>query len=76
MCDDLGIDNTKIKTYRLTMHTGSDLIDTSLDGIIECLKIELQEAEEVEDEPIEYAIIIEKKYTQKELDEMGEFDGF
>lgn len=79
MCDDLGICNNKITTYKLSVSFGSGfLVDSSLDGILEALKSELENYEPMPfDETLpEFTISIEQKYTQKELDEMPEFDGF
>jgi hypothetical protein len=75
MCDDLGIDNKKVRTYRLSLDAGCFLVDSSLDGIIETLRSELEVAE-LNGSPVEYSIAVEEIYTQSELDKMPEFDGF
>ena len=66
----------KIKTFTLD-GGGCDLIETSIDNIIETLKIELQETELTDnDDVIEFVVRIEKKFTQDELDKLPEWDGF
>lgn len=64
-----------IKTYTLD-GGGCDLIETSVNNILETLRVELEDAEVEGDDVIEFTIRIEKKYTQKELDDLPEWDGF
>jgi hypothetical protein len=78
MCDDLGIDNNKVITYSLSTNIGSGFcVSENIDAAVEMLKAELENTTfDDDDEPITFTIAIEKKYTQKDLNEMGEFDGF
>ncbi len=48
-----------------------DLIDTSMKNIL----CEIEAAEMDDDEPIEVTIRIEKKYSQKELEELPDYNG-
>ena len=67
----------KVKTFALSSNSGGTLYDTNIENILDTLKVELMEMDvEENDTPIEYTITIERKFTQKELDDMPEWDGF
>ena len=68
---------TKIKTFSLNQDSGSALVATSLDDILEVLRIELKETElDDDDDIVEFIVRIEKTHTQEELNKMSEWDGF
>ena len=68
---------SKIKTFALSSNSGGTLYDTNIENILDTLRVELMESDVDEnDTPIEYTITIEKKFTQEELDNMTEWDGF
>lgn len=63
----------KIKCYTMSMG-GSKLIDTNVQGLLDYLKVEIEENCS-DDETLEFEFGIEY-HTQEEIDAMGEFDGF
>jgi hypothetical protein len=77
----------KLVTFKITSPSGGFMISHNMadlltgtfgcdnDGTISPATIEASGIEIDDDEEIEYTITIEKKYTQKELDEMPESDG-
>lgn len=75
-------EHRKVMTITLN-HSGSDsdliCIESDLKSLIETIEAEVMESEIDDNDPddvIELTIRIEKKYTKKELDEIGDWDGF
>lgn len=63
------MENEKVQTYTLEQETSS-LISTDLDYILDTLRnMDFEDDEE-------FTFKVEKIYTQKEIDELPEFDGF
>lgn len=70
----------KIVVYALT-HNGSTLYDNSLKSILETLRIEIEENCEFapfdnDDTTFDFELSVTRDFTQTELENMGEFDGF
>lgn len=85
----LGTENKdeKLITFSIVSPTGSYIIDTDLRNVCQAVfgcnndrSITAEQINEIipdteDDEAIEYKIVIEKRYTQKDLDNMPESDG-
>jgi hypothetical protein len=67
------MENEKIKCYSMSMGN-SKFVDTDVEGILEYLKVELQENCQ-DNETLEFKFGVEY-YTQEEINKMPEFDGF
>lgn len=64
----------KVKTFTLDWGNGEqDLIDTSMQNIV--CELEAVDLKDYEDEVIEVTIRIEKRYTQKDLEELPDYNG-
>jgi len=64
----------KVKTFTLDWGSGEqDLIDTSMNNIVS--ELEAADLNDYPDGVIEVTIRIEKKYTQKDLEQLPDYTG-
>lgn len=65
----------KVITYTVVDYGGGpDLICQHIDGAIESLKGELEAADiDADNEPLEFIIRVEKKYTQEQINNLPEW---